>query len=316
LADSTITALGLLGSLRSQCSPWHIRHFSHKWIGSRRDGREYCRRLLHGCLHGYLRIDFALGLGGVGLLINAQFAASFGQSKAAAFLLGVIGVLVDLLVVLLPSVGPLLWRGRHHAAALAAWSIWPFLAALSIAAGIGFGADNMESTIVDRERAVHAVHGARAAVDRLRAERGTIAETRPTSVLEITLEHDRGVVDRDVWRATKGCHDVTVPSSASACANLMLTRQALALATRRDDVDAELRAAEEKLAGYQAISTADPQAKIIVEFIASLTTKKLVLDPGDLAKIRALVIGFMPLLAGVVLTLGATLWSMRRGAHD
>ena len=47
----------------------------------------------------------ALGLTAVGLVMNARFAASFGLTAEAAVLLAAIGLAVDLLAVVLPSVG-------------------------------------------------------------------------------------------------------------------------------------------------------------------------------------------------------------------
>src|SRR5262245_278680 len=66
----------------------------------------------------------ALGLTAVGLVMNARFAASFGQTAEAALLLAAIGLAVDLLAVVLPSVGVQLWSRRSMLPAAAAWTIW------------------------------------------------------------------------------------------------------------------------------------------------------------------------------------------------
>src|SRR5262249_36067777 len=72
----------------------------------------------------------ALALGGVGLVLNARFAASFGQSHDAAWLLASIGVAIDLIAILLPVAACQLWRQRYFVSAVAAWSVW--LIALTI----------------------------------------------------------------------------------------------------------------------------------------------------------------------------------------
>ena len=59
----------------------------------------------------------AVGLTVVGLVMNARFAASFGQTAEAAALLAAIGLAVDLLAVVLPSVGVQLWQRRSILAA-------------------------------------------------------------------------------------------------------------------------------------------------------------------------------------------------------
>jgi hypothetical protein len=196
---------------------------------------------------------------GLGLVMNAQFAASFGRSNEAALLLATIGALIDVLVVMLLSVGCRLWGSGNRAAGSAAWCLWLFVTGMSLLAGAGFGASNIGDAIADRDRVVHEVVGVRAIVDRLRAERTAGTETRSTTALQAQSERERALIDRNVWKVTRGCHDVTILDSAAACSAIMATRQALAAAARRDTVEAELRAAEEKLATLPAIqSAADP----------------------------------------------------------
>jgi hypothetical protein len=57
----------------------------------------------------------------------------------------------------------------------------------------------------------------RARLDRLRAERVTIAETRSVATIEVELQRaQHGAAT--LWRATAGCRDVTLPESGQTCA--------------------------------------------------------------------------------------------------
>src|SRR5215468_10844251 len=53
----------------------------------------------------------ALGMAAVGLVMNARFAASFGQTAEAAALLATIGLAIDVLAIVMPTVAAQLW---HH----------------------------------------------------------------------------------------------------------------------------------------------------------------------------------------------------------
>jgi hypothetical protein len=259
-------------------------------------------------LQSALMLTAAIGLGLVGLVMNARFAASFGRSNEAAFLLAAIGVLIDVLVVILPSVGCRLWGFGNSAAGSVAWCVWLFVAGMSLLAGVGFGASNIGDAIADRDRTVHEVSGVRTTVDRLRAERTASTETRSTAALQAQSERERALIDRNVWRVTGGCHDVTIPDSAAACTAVMATRQAMAVAARRDAVERELRAAEEKLATLPAMqSAADPQAVMAVDVVAWITATKVRFQPEDIARIRIIALALMPTQSGIVLALGMAL---------
>jgi hypothetical protein len=197
---------------------------------------------------------------------------------------------------------------RKPRAGAAAWSLWLFVALMSVLAGAGFGATNIGDAVADRDRTVHEVAGVRATVDRLRAERTASTETRSTAVLQAQSERERALIDRNVWKVTRGCHDVTIPDSAAACTAVMVTRQAMAAAARRDAIEAELRAAEENLATLPAMqSAADPQAVMAADIVAWITVTKVRFQPQDLARIRIIGLALMPTLSGIVLALGMAL---------
>jgi hypothetical protein len=259
-------------------------------------------------VHFTFTLVAALGLGIVGGVMNARFAASFGRSNEAAFLLAAIGVLIDVLVVILPSVGRRLWGSANRAAGSVAWCLWLFVAGMSLVAGIGFGASNIGDAIADRDRTVHEVSGVRTTVDRLRAERTAATETRSTAALQAQSERERALIDRGVWKVTGGCHNVTIPDSAAACSAYMATRQAVAAAVRRDTIEAELRTAEEKLGTLPAIqAVADPQAEMVTKIVALISIGRITPEAQQIAPIRIIGLALMPIMAGIAMMLGMAL---------
>jgi hypothetical protein len=74
----------------------------------------------------------------------------------------------------------------------------------------------------------------------------------------------------------------------------------------RDAVDAELRAAEEKLATFPAMqSETDPQVEMVADIVAWIT--KVSFQPQDIARIRIIILALIPTLSGIVLALGMAL---------
>jgi hypothetical protein len=206
-------------------------------------------RLLAGAL-----VATAFGLGVVGLILNATFAASIGQTPRAAFALAGIGVAFDVLAMVLPVTGAaLLARGRPLFAVVA-WMLWPAVLVMTLLAATGFAAGNLGDGIAGRVRAVDEAADLRRDLARLRGERSNIVEQRSTGEITAAIERTRVAP----WALP-----CTSPDSAEvrrACDPVMKLRQAQALAQRRDQLDVEVRQAEAKLEGLPAVGLADPTA--------------------------------------------------------
>jgi hypothetical protein len=187
------------------------------------------------------------------------------------------------------------WGRDHSMVRLAALDGYHRLAA------VGFAATNIGDGFANRQKVVAQAAGVRATVERLRTERAGIKETRSVAELEHQIERDRPSVKREIWAATHGCRDVTVQSSAAACAPVTSTQQAMSTVVRRDAVDAQLRAAEQALAALPGIKSGDPQAETTVEILVWLSAGRLTPAPQDIARFRVLGLALAPGLAGLLL---------------
>src|SRR5262249_33234882 len=137
-----------------------------------------------------------------------------------------------------------------------------------------------------------------------RLERGGIREERRVAGIEVEWQRAQPEAQA-VWRVPPGGREVTRLTSGRACATVLQLREALAGAERRDALDAELRAAEAKLASLPPIALADPQATTAAEIVSWLSSGVFNPAPADVAPLRALRLpaaglAWTPSLAGIV----------------
>src|SRR5262249_4389214 len=253
----------------------------------------------------------ALALGGVGLVLNARFAASFGQSHDAAWLLASIGVAIDLIAILLPVAACQLWRQHYFVSALGAWAVWLIAITMTLLATSGFAATQIGDAVSGRTKIADEAVALTQTLTRLRAERARIGETRAVETIDAELQSAQPAAG-PVWRITSGCTDVTRPESAKLCEAIQRLRQARGDALRREARDREGRAAEQRLAALPAVAGGDPGAAMMTELVAWISVGSLQLVPRDIERARVLGLMILPSLAGVLLGF-ATLMRAERG---
>jgi hypothetical protein len=270
-------------------------------------------RSIIGMLTSIVLFATAVGLTGVGLVMNARFASSFGQTVEAAVLLATIGLAVDLLAVILPTVGAQLLQRRAFLAAGAAWTIWVAALGMTLLAATGFASTNIGDAVAGRAKVAGESAALTERIGRLRRERVAISETRSIAAIEVELQRAQPEA-QSVWRATNGCRDVTRITSGRACEKVLELREALATAERRNGLDAELRTMEGKLAALPAIALADPQATTTAEILAWLSAGAFKPAPGDISRLRALGLALTPSMAGLLAMMAIVLTQARRSS--
>jgi len=113
----------------------------------------------------YVLAVAALGLAGVGIVINGWFARSLGSTEAAAWLFLAIGVATDLVALAAPSCAAHLWGACRRATALVAWAVWLMTFIFAVTAGLGFASMNIaDVTLARASRPTPAVTVAQAAL--------------------------------------------------------------------------------------------------------------------------------------------------------
>jgi hypothetical protein len=117
---------------------------------------------LHHKIHAIILQLAALGLGAVGMTMNAWYARSLGSSEIAGWLFLAIGAASDLVALCIPPCAARQWRAGNRATAAVAWVIWwvPFV--FAVTAGIGFASVNLtDGTLARASRETPAVVTAR-----------------------------------------------------------------------------------------------------------------------------------------------------------
>jgi hypothetical protein len=252
----------------------------------------------------------ALCLAAVGLILNANFAASLGQTGLAAALLAAIGLAIDMLAVALPTAASKLWQGRHRPAAFAAWLLWAGALIMMLLAGIGFASMNIGDTVAGRAKMANENVALSVRLDRLRVERAAIGEHRSVAALEAELQRVQPSAQA-VWKATNGCRDVTLARSGQACEAVLRVREAIGTAQHRDVIDAEVREVERQLASLPAIRLDDPQARTTSDLVAWLSGGLVAPTVQDIHRLRIVGLTVAPACAGLLLWMAVALWRRR-----
>ena len=211
-----------------------------------------------------------IALAGIGMIETTAYATSVGGLLFAA-----LAVCADALVLFMPAAIAALWR-RRSAAALLAVALWLVGGAVTIANLSGYVGGSDDRFRAGRETQSMERTLAFERLARLRHERDAIAETRPAAALRIALNHAR----------------------RSKAAPL---GEALAVAQRRDAVDAELTALGADLTSVAPLATADPSASVLSELTGATVTE------AALRRLRLGLLLLLPLCGGLVLSVALSL---------
>ncbi len=252
----------------------------------------------------------AVAVAWFGIRINAWYGGTLGRTPDASSLLSGLSISADILALVLPTAARTLWTDRRRMAAAVAWALWTIMIAVALMATVGFAALNIADTTAARASTVTERAGLTARIDRLRSERGSIAESRSVAVIEAELQRTQPGA-ATVWRATAGCRNVTLPASGEICAAVIALRQAQATAEHRDVLDADLREAESQLRLLPAVTAADPQGDTAARLIRWMSFGLITVTSNDINLTRIAGMTLVPQLAGLVLMLATTLWQSR-----
>jgi hypothetical protein len=226
---------------------------------------------------GILLATTALILAGVGLLTNAQFAASLGQTPVASSLLAALGLAIDALALILPCTASVLWRGRHRLASVSAWAVWAGAVTVTLIAAAGFAAGNIGDSVTAR--------GAK------------IAERAELTSRIATLEerHKEAIAAAERARAAE-CVKV-----GPVC-----RQRETALAAVLADPETDLKVVRTALAALPPVVAGDPAGEMIAAWSDGAVSATTV------HRIRIAGLTVMPATAGLLLSFAWLAWPARR----
>ena len=220
----------------------------------------------------------SLAMAGIGIFMNAQFAASLGQTQQSAAILAAIGASVDITAVILPSIGSALWQSKHQAASVGAWLIYVGVMLLTLLASAGFAASNIGDTVANRNASI--------------SERAELVSR----------------ID-----ALKARHDAAIAAANAGVNSECATGEGVVCRKRRDqlavtlaDPEPELNAAISQLNRIPVYAADDPAAT----FIAQVTDGYIA--PAVVQRVRIAGLTAAPATAGLLLSFAWLAWPRRQ----
>jgi hypothetical protein len=230
---------------------------------------------------GILLAGTALILAGVGLLTNAQFAASLGQTPVSSTLLAALGFAIDGLALILPCVAGVMWRGRHRLASVSAWAVWAGAVTVTLIAAAGFAAGNIGDSVTARGAKI--------------AERAEL-----TARIETLQErHKEAIAAAERARAAE-CVKV-----GPVC-----RQRETALAAVLADPETDLKAAMSALAALPPVVAGDPAGEMIAAWSDGAVSATAV------HRVRIAGLTVMPATAGLLLSFAWLAWPARRNGSQ
>ena len=232
---------------------------------------------------GGVLITTALLLAGVGMTATVTYSMTTAAG-ADRFLLAALAVAADLLTLVLPSAAIAVWSARRRGLATAAAVLWIAGAGITTTNLAGFVGINGDSFLAGRETASTERSLVIERIARLRAERSTITETRPVGAIVVAIRN-------------------------AAKAKVDDERAGLAIAKRRDAIDAELAAIETTIATLPPVNAVDPSGATISGIVHLVSG--VAIAAATVRRARFALLLALPLLGGLVFAVGTALTGER-----
>lgn len=230
---------------------------------------------------GAVLILTAVLLAGVGMAATVDYALKTADG-ADRYLLAALAAAADVLTLVLPTAAGAIWRARRRGLAVLGVLLWLTAAGVTATNVAGFLGVSADAFLTGRETAVAERGLVLERVARLRNERAGISEARPVGVIAVAIRN-----------ATR--------------AKVEDERAGLAIAKRRDAIDAELSAVEATIPTLPAVNAADPSAATISAAVGLITGGRVVIADDVPRRVRLLALLALPMFGGLALAIGAAL---------
>lgn len=219
-----------------------------------------------------LLASIGVALAAVGMVETVGYSWRVGGEVFAA-----LAVCADGLGLAMPSAIAALWR-RRRTAAIAAAAMWLVGSVVTVANLSGYIGAHDDTFTAKRQEQALGRSVTLEQLERLRAERASIREQRPAAAIAIAA--------RNAKRSARPA-----------------LQESLAIAQRRDAIDAELR---RPLPALADTTTADPSASVLSQITGTTVSET------DLRRLRLLAWLLLPLCGGGVLSIALALGNLTR----
>jgi hypothetical protein len=222
-----------------------------------------------------LLASIGVAMAAIGMVETTNYALRVGGLLFAG-----LAVCADALVLLMPAAVAALWRRRSPAMIVAA-GLWLVGGAVTLANLSGYVGSSDDAFRAVRESGSMQRTLALEQLARLRNERAGITEMRPVGALNIAIRNARR-------------------------SNKPALREALAMAERRDALEAELSALAANLPAIPQLAIVDPSANVLSEISGTAVSEI------SLRRVRLMLLLLLPLCGGFVVSVALSLVPVRQ----
>lgn len=262
--------------------PGHVPN-RHKWLGA-----------------FAILLGVAASLVGLGWSIGSL--ASGGQNTAGRWLVVAICIVIELLAIVLPSVGTALWALRSRAMAAVMWCGYAAALGMVVFNGIGFAGTQIGDAVAGRAHALGTAGDLRGELAaRLEEKRGLIY-----------VPVDAAQIDAAEGKRDQACERGTKRDCDARGSELAALGRQRAANERLTAIDGEIKILREKIATAPALGAADPQVESTIEVLAWASGGTVVASKRAVEVPRLLGLVLIPsVMGGLLLAAGMLLWQGR-----
>jgi hypothetical protein len=218
----------------------------------------------------------------VSAAMNWSFGYSLGRDEFDGQLFGAASAAADCLKALTPFFFFAAIRNRVWSQAVAAAVVWVVVTGYSLTSALGLAAQNRFEQTGERTQSAQVYEGLRADLKRAEDKANWIPPHRPYEAVQSEIER---LKTQNAWKWSEGCNKATGRSEQKLCSQYHALNAELAAAASARTAQDQIATIKEKLAavnGAQALSEADPQARVLTE-LASMVMPNVTVDNMQVA---------------------------------
>lgn len=218
---------------------------------------------------GVLGILAAGVLLAVSCAMNYRFGFSLGRTEFDGQIYGAASAAADCLKALTPFFFFAAIKNRVWSQAAASALVWVVVTAYSMTSALGHAALNRFDSTGHRAQEAQVYQDLRAELKKAEEQSGWIPQHRPQQAVQSAID---GMKTQNAWKSSAGCRDASSRSEQKFCQQYHALNAELASASGGKAANTRIAEIKAKLAGMEgsnALSEADPQAKVLTELAAA-----------------------------------------------
>lgn len=218
----------------------------------------------------------------VSAAMNWSFGYGLGRSELDGQLFGAASAAADCLKALTPFFFFAAIRNRVWSQAAAAAVVWVVVTGYSLTSALGLAAQNRFEQSGERTQSAQVYEGLRSDLKRAEDKANWIPQHRPVETVQSAIE---GLKTQSTWKWSEACTKATSRSEQKFCQQYHTLNAELAAASSARSAQDAIATIKDKLAavnGAQALSEADPQARVLTE-LASMVIPNVTVEHTQVA---------------------------------